>query len=51
MKSTIMSMEQTLKHKHPMRGIENRGEKPQQHRYERRKVRQALRLSDPGTEE
>ena len=32
--------------KHPFRPVENRPQKPQKHRYERRKVREYLRLGD-----
>jgi len=32
--------------KHPFRKVENRPEKPQKHRYERRKIREYIRLGD-----
>ncbi len=51
MKSSILSMEQMLKTKHHLRGAESRSEKPHQHRYERRKMRQVLRYADFGMDE
>lgn len=32
--------------KHPFRQVDDRPEKPQKHRYERRKVREYLKLGD-----
>ena len=32
--------------KHPFRQVDNRPQKPQKHRYERRKVKEIIRLGD-----
>ncbi len=32
--------------KHPFRRVENRPEKPQKHRYERRKIREIMRINE-----
>jgi hypothetical protein len=46
MRSSILSIAQTLRSKHQLRGFEGRADKPHQHRYERRKLRQVLRCAD-----
>ena len=46
MKKSVLLSESSSKPKNPLRAVEGRNEKPQQHRYERRKVRQFLRGSD-----
>jgi hypothetical protein len=45
------SIESSSKPKNPFRAAESRNDKPHQHRYERRKVRQVLRMADTGPEE
>ena len=46
MKTSVLLSESSPKSKNPLRGVEGRNDKPQQHRYERRKVRQFLRATD-----
>ena len=48
MKTSVLLSESSPKSKNPLRGAEGRSEKPLQHRYERRKVRQFLRMADTG---
>jgi hypothetical protein len=36
--------------KHPFRQVDDRPDKPKKHRYERRKVKEYIRLGDWGTE-
>ena len=45
MKSYSLLSEASSKPKNPFRAAEGRGDKPHQHRYERRKVRQFLRVA------
>jgi hypothetical protein len=46
MKGNASVLEQTLKSKYHLRGVESRSDKPHQHRYERRKLRLILREWD-----
>jgi len=46
MKTSVLLSESSSKAKNPLRAAEGRSDKPQQHRYERRKVRQFLRATD-----
>ncbi len=48
MKSSPLLIESSSKAKNPFRAAESRSDKPHQHRYERRKVRQFLRMADTG---
>ncbi len=45
-KSTDLLSETLRDSKHPFRGVEDRPRKSQKHRYERRKVREFLKLGD-----
>jgi hypothetical protein len=51
MKSIAVLTEAIHNNKHPFRKADNRPEKPQKHRYERRKVREYIRLGDWQGEE
>lgn len=45
-KSNEQIVEVVQHHRHNMKNIESRPQKAQKHRYERRKVREAIRLGD-----
>ena len=51
MKSPSLLSESSSKSKNPFRAAESRNDKPHQHRYERRKVRQFLRVADWASED
>jgi hypothetical protein len=51
MKSMSLLSESSAKPKNPFRAAESRNDKPHQHRYERRKVRQFLRVADWSDED
>ena len=47
MLKTAESLSEVIRNdKHPFRQVDNRPAKPQKHRYERRKVREILRMKD-----
>jgi hypothetical protein len=49
-KSIDMLAEAVSNPKHPFRQVDSRPQKAQKHRYERRKVKEYLRIGDWGTE-
>lgn len=52
MAKTIEAIADTIRNtKHPFRQVDDRPKKPQKHRYERRKIREYLRLGDQLAEE
>lgn len=47
MTKTLNLIQETIRnHKHPFRQVDNRPAKAQKNRYERRKIRECLRLGD-----
>jgi len=51
MKSSNLLSESSARSRNPFRAAESRSDKPHQHRYERRKVRQFLRVADTNGDE
>ena len=48
MAKTMDTVRDAISTKHPFRQVESRPQKPQKHRYERRKVREYIKLVDWG---
>ena len=47
MTKTLDLIAETIRNtQHPFRQVENRPRKPQKHRYERRKIKEIIRVSD-----